>query len=62
MRTAPAGARKIPNASEKIRIKGRQSESLMIYDIGAINGGSRSTPCDNQAFAQHFYALDLPVT
>jgi len=59
MRNAPVGARKIPNASEKSRIKGRESESLMVYKIAEDNPASRSTPCDNQAFAKRFSALHL---
>ena len=62
MRNAPVGARKTPNASEKSRIKGRESEGLMIYEIAANNPASRSTPCDNQAFAKRFCALRLRVT
>jgi hypothetical protein len=62
MRNAPVGARKIPNASEKSRIKGRESDGLMIYEIAANNPTSRSTPCDNQAFAKRFCALALRIT
>ena len=62
MRNAPAGARKIPNASEKIRIKGRESEGLMIYEIVANNPVSRPTHCDNQVFAKRFCALRLRIT
>ena len=62
MRNDPVGARKIPNASEKSRIKGRESKSLMFYEIAANNPASRSTPCDNQAFTKYFCALPLRIT
>ncbi len=62
MRNAPAGARKIPNASEKIRIKGREPEDPMIYEIAVNNPASRSTHCHNQAFAKRFCALRLRIT